>query len=264
LWDSAYELPKDAARALLHYIELRSLQRADRLISPGWALAKAAEHLTGKQVTTIENPYVFTCSNVDRHVYQDLLEGKEYLLFYGSIGLLKGVKTIADIIHRVLEMHPSLFFVFAGKDMTYKNGPMMDLVWNEAGAYRGRVLYLGTLPRSQLYPIIENAKAVVLPSRIDNLPNACLEAMLYGKIVVGTSGASFEQLINDGENGFLCEIDNGHSLFNAVEKALTLTMDQMQRMGAAAKKRANCLTGARAANKLTEVYREVACTCTNV
>ncbi len=46
-----------------------------------------------------------------------------------------------------------------------------------------------------------------LPSRIDNLTNTCIESMALGKVVIGTQGAIFEQLIEDGVNCFLCRID---------------------------------------------------------
>ncbi len=41
---------------------------------------------------------------------------------------------------------------------------------------------------------------------MDNFPNACIEAMYFSKVVIGTDGASFEQLITHGKNGLLCRI----------------------------------------------------------
>jgi len=78
---------------------------------------------------------------------------------------------------------------------------------------------------------------VVLPSRVDNLPNTCLEAMALGRVVVGTRGASFDQLIDDGQNGFLCDIDSPESLRAAVERALALTDAQRATVGASAARR---------------------------
>ena len=42
-----------------------------------------------------------------------------------------------------------------------------------------------------------------LPSKVDNLPNTCLEAMALKRVVIGSrTAASFDQLISDGVNGF--------------------------------------------------------------
>jgi len=71
------------------------------------------------------------------------------------------------------------------------------------GEYADRLIFIGQIPHEQLYPVISGARLVVLPSLIDNMPNACLEAMALGKPVVGTRGASFEEMIRDGETGFL-------------------------------------------------------------
>ena len=85
------------------------------------------------------------------------------------------------------------------------------------------MIYAGCLVREQLYPFIENAEICLLPYRIDNLSNACIEAMAMGKIVIGTDGASFEQLIDDRKSGFLCRRDNPESYFEAVEEVLSMS-----------------------------------------
>jgi glycosyltransferase involved in cell wall biosynthesis len=117
------------------------------------------------------------------------------------------------------------------------------------------VLYFDRMPHASLYPIIEHAEAVVLPSRIDNFPNTCLEAMSLGKIVVGTRGASFDQLIDDGESGFLCEIDDRKSLLAAIERALAT--DDADAIGARARARIEELRPDLAGARLVEAYEEL-------
>jgi glycosyltransferase involved in cell wall biosynthesis len=52
----------------------------------------------------------------------------------------------------------------------------------------------------------------VLPSLADNLPNALLESMGLGKVVVGTKGSSFDEVIEDGKDGFLVDAGNVNKL----------------------------------------------------
>ncbi|MDP2645939.1 MAG: glycosyltransferase family 4 protein [Desulfobacterales bacterium] len=257
LSDHAYGIRKNLKRAMLHWLELKSLRTVDRLIGPGRNIALAVEQAVGKHVTIIESPYVPNPEIPDSQPYKDQLEGKRYLLFFGAIGLLKGVKTIAAIIGTLLARNRDLFFVFVGKDFGYMGKPMMDYVWRLAGPNRDRVLYLSPMRQQQLEPIIKQAEAVVLPSRIDNFPNTCIEAMAYGKIVIGTKNTSFEQLIEDGRSGFLFEIDNEKALLAMIEKTLNLTDDEKKRIGTRAKERIDLLKPEIVVRQLLKVYQEV-------
>lgn len=99
--------------------------------------------------------------------------------------------------------------------------PMLELIHDQRGDEKHRVVCLDRMPHESFYPIIDHASVIVLPSRSDSFPNACLEAMARGKLVEGTRGASFEQWIDDRESGFLCEIDDRQSLQSTIERALT-------------------------------------------
>lgn len=260
LWDQAYENYPNLPASFLYKLEIISLKKADRLMCPSRVVAHAVEKLTGKPVKLIEGPYLKQDEAADWGPYNQLLKEKNYALFFGSVGLLKGVKVIADILFSLLENHRSLFFVFVGKDTDYKGNSMMSYVWEQAGIHRDRVLYLGKMRHKQLYPIIEQARFVVLPSRIDNFPNTCIEAMAHGKITIGTAGASFEQLINDGENGFLCRIDDRQSLLDTIEKALNLSADEKHKISARAKERISQISPDIVLNKLISIYEGVSAT----
>ena len=79
--------------------------------------------------------------------------------------------------------------------------------------------------------VVQNSLACILPSRVDNLPNACIEAMSCGKIVIGTYGASFEQLIKNKYNGLLIQRDSAHALIKAIKYLLELSVQEREQMG---------------------------------
>lgn len=257
LWSRAYadRMSSRLATRVESWLESRALLRADRLISPSRLVADAAARLIHRAVDVVESPFIPVRIEENRGKVDESIAGHRYALFFGTIGLLKGVKTIAEMLGSLFEMHPELYFVFVGKEEHYEGRPMMEFVLACAGAYRDRVIRLERMRHDALYPVIEAAAVVVLPSRIDNFPNACLEAMAHGKIVVGTRGASFEQLIEDGESGFLCEIDDPTSLLRAVDAALTL--DAPEAMERRARARIDCLRPELAGARLLEIYREV-------
>jgi glycosyltransferase involved in cell wall biosynthesis len=134
---------------------------------------------------------------------------------------------------------------------------MMEYIFDKAGSERHRVLHFESMRHEALYPIIKNAHAVILPSRIDNFPNTCLEAMYFGQIVVGTRGTSFEQLIDDGVSGFLCPPDDPKSLLKVTQKALNLSNLQREAMSKNAKNRIAALSPEKVIPELIHFYKSV-------
>lgn len=66
---------------------------------------------------------------------------------------------------------------------------------------------------------------------MDNLPNSCIEAMALGCVVIGTYGASFEQLIRNKENGLLFQRDSVNAFIMAVDYLMNLPEDERIQMG---------------------------------
>jgi glycosyltransferase involved in cell wall biosynthesis len=255
LLQQAYSLPESLNNRFKIYLEKKSLIQADAIFGPSNLVADAVMNDIGVKVQLIEPPFPDQLTNGDEKPFQDLLAGKKYLLFFGTVGINKGVPSIAEIIFPLLTTHPDLFFVFIGKDGGYLNHSMMEYVWKKAGSARGRVLYLGQMPQSQLYPILVGATAVVLPSRIDNLPNTCIEAMACNQIVIGTRGASFEQLIDDTVSGFLVSIDSPAELLSGINKALSLSSFKRLSVGIEAGRRISQLNPDIAVTNLISFYQ---------
>jgi glycogen synthase len=205
----------------------------------------------------MEPPFLFEPGPLNDEILRNRLSGKRYLLFFGAVGLLKGVAVIAEIIDELLCQYEGLFFVLIGQDKGYRGRPMMEHLWNRAGQNRQRVLHLGVIPHPCLYPILQNAHAVVLPSLIDNLPNTCLEAMALRRVVIGTRGASFEQLIEDGRSGFLAEKNSGPSLLEKIREAMALDDFARKAMGDCARERILKLSPERAATELIAFLERV-------
>jgi glycosyltransferase involved in cell wall biosynthesis len=241
-----------------NFWEQLAIRIVDGIFSPSEMLAKIIKEKTGTLVRVIESPYILDVTQFDDSLYDQQLSGKKYLLFFGTVGILKGVSVIAEIIQPILKQYPDIFFVFVGKDLgTEDSSPMMDYVRKKADSYRDRIIYIDKIPHEQLYPIIDHAQVVVLPSRVDNFPNTCIEAMALGKVVVGTFGTSFEQLIVPGKNGFLSEIDNANSLHAEVQKALDLSEQESATIGKRAKERAAELSPEKTINRLLNFYQEI-------
>ncbi len=239
-------------------LEHWGLMRADAVFGPCRAVGAVVEKDIGKPVEIIETPFMMDTPTTDDTVYRDLLRDKTYLLFVGRFSVAKGFITIADAIHDVLAKFPQLFFVIVGREQGgYKGAPATNYLWEKAGKFRGRALYLGDMRHEQLYPVMANALAVVIPSLVENFPNVCLEAMAHRRVVIGTRGTGFEQLLNDGVSGLLCEPGSPSSLLGAVERVVRLTDAERGKIGEKAAERIEALRPEAVVEQLISYYRDV-------
>lgn len=231
----------EAAVTLQDKLETYLLQKSRYIISPSNLLAEIGKEKMGINPVVIESPFILDRDNWDYSIYHNLVQEKRYIIHFGQMSYFKGTHIVAKIVKSILECHPDIYLLLVGKseEMQDDYGRVLlahELVRESAGSYADRVIYAGILVREQLYPLIDNAELCLLPSRTENFANACVEAMAMGKIVIGTEGASFEQLIDDRKSGFLCEHDMPMSYLKAVEEALSMNADEKRQMGLEASK----------------------------
>ncbi|BAQ61809.1 glycosyltransferase [Geminocystis sp. NIES-3708] len=258
-WNDAYGLKRTLDIWLMEKQEDLANKLSDALFCPSKLNAITIEKIVRKNVEVIETPFIIETESLNYSIYKEYLEGKQYLLFFGTIGIMKGCGLIAEIIYSLLAFKENLFFVFVGKDkdyMGFQGKSTMDKIRENAGENKDRVIHFDRLTHDYLYPIVANANAVVLPSRIDNFPNTCIEAMGHKRIVIGTNGTSFEQLIEDGVSGFLCENDNSQDLLRVIKEVLNLTEKKRLEIGEKAYQRIQDLQPEKVINQLVDFYRQ--------
>ena len=132
---------------------------------------------------------------------------------------------------------------------------MADYARVQCGSFAERLVLLEKLQHRQLYPVIAGAHLVVLPSLIENLPNAGLEAMGLGKAVIGTVGTGFDELISEGATGFFVSPNNPEAL---AEKIISVwTHPKLGEMGAAARQKTLEFSPEKTVETLLAYYREI-------
>jgi glycosyltransferase involved in cell wall biosynthesis len=243
---------------LVNYFEIASMKKANAVFGPSRDIASLTESLIGKKISIIETPFIKPEGELNDTFYNEVLRGKKYVLFFGSIGLIKGVATIAQIIHRLLSANPDLYYVFVGKQLHDKiaNMDVWDYLLFKAAEHKNRVIQISSQKHQTLFPIIKHAQLVTLPSRTDNFPNTCIEAMANKKIVIGTKGNGFDQLIIDGENGIIIEVDDHSALLSKINFLLNLDPTKKEKMEQKAVERINGLDPDIVLNQLMDLYRK--------
>lgn len=243
---------------LMDWRELRPLQLADALFAPSRLLADLLGRLYGLPVEVIRSPFSLPAVTEDPSLYERRLAGKTYLFYFGALSRLKGVDTLADALPGVLQARPDLHAVFAGRDDNLPDGrPCSRYILDRAASYTDRVHLLGSLERPRLLPVLRHARLVVLPSRIDNYPNTCLEAQHLGRVVIATRGSSLEEMIEDGVTGYLTEIGSPHALMQTILRALDASAHEQQNMAQAIAQLAQTRSPDRDVEALLDLYRRV-------
>jgi glycosyltransferase involved in cell wall biosynthesis len=254
---NTYQTCSPTCVKIMAAIERLASTRCDAVYAPCRNTAIAFGKDISRRVYTIENPFVEDTKEFDQKYLTAYLKNKKYVLFFGTLYPEKGIKVIGECLNKFLADNRDLYFVFAGAPGSVDGENAIDFLGRCALQYVDRTLFFPELIHSQLYPVIKNSEFVVLPSLMDNLPNACIEAMYFGKVVIGTDGASFEQLINHNVSGLLCKIGDSEDLLDKMEMAVSMDDSEKKRIGQNARKRIEKLRPEIAVKRLVSFYEKV-------
>lgn len=240
-------------------LEVLACKAVDYLVAPSEYIKKIIESKTNKVVHVIEGPVYIEKSSINKE--DEVFIGKQYLLTYGILAFRKSIHLVAQIVDDLLDEFPNLMYVLAGKDKELVvNGNKIwasQFIYSKIERNKERFIYLGEVAeRSRMFAIIENAYACVLPTRTDNLPNTVSEAMALGKIVISSDKTSVEQLITDGYNGFLAEIDNLEDLYQKIKYVMRLPDEERHKIEYRAKERVKTLMPENVYQNMIDIYKK--------
>ena len=238
-------------------LEVLQYRRAAGVFAPSKLLANILQkELDIKDVKVIQTPFYNEIRQFNYQVYEEELSEVNYLLYFGRLSSLKGVQILAQALIEVWKEIPNLFAVFVGPDDRLENNIYMSsCIRNTCIKYLENIKILSPLPHNKLYPIIKNARLVVLPTLFDNSPNTMLEAMGFGKVIVGTSGTSMDEFIEDGISGFLVKPGDSKDL---AEKIIDIwSRKDLEMIGRLAEERVRELYPEKVLSGLLEFYNDL-------
>ncbi|MDX2367607.1 MAG: glycosyltransferase [Colwellia sp.] len=142
----------------------------------------------------------------------------DYLLYVGNLKHDKGVIELIKGFAKICENYPALHLVYAGPGVEKKRLAELSESLNIAD----KIQLLGSVEHHKLPALITHAKALVLPSYNEGVPNVVLEAMACGTPVLTTTVGGIPEVIDEKTCGKLiqprCEI--------AVANGLTYLLNQ--------------------------------------
>lgn len=96
---------------------------------------------------------------------------------------------------------------------------------------REQISITGWASSDEVKAKIIEAKLIVIPSFAEGLPVVIMESLALGRPVISTYVAGIPELVVEGKSGWLCFAGDKESLTDKLEKALSLSTEELTRMG---------------------------------
>jgi glycosyltransferase involved in cell wall biosynthesis len=147
--------------------------------------------------------------------------GRPMLLSLGRVDPIKNQAWLLERLPAILRKHPDILLVLAGACTDGPYGVLIDRTIPKLGL-ENKVLLTGGLPPGdpRLIGLLQEARAVILPSVSETFGLVILEAWAAGAMTLSsrTSGAS--ALIEHGKNGWLFDLDQPEMFLELLNRTL--------------------------------------------
>lgn len=186
------------------------------------------EHITNIQakINVIYNPIKLSYSKSDSPS-----NIKPFIFYAGTISEWKGCEDLIKASINLKVKGWDFNLLMAGKE-----GEYADYLKNKYSK-ENWIHFLGKLDHDILFSYYKNAKVVCFPSWWDNMPMVCIEAMMCGAIVIGSTSGGMKEIISDNIDGFHVQRKNINDLENKIEYCFNLTDNERYNISKNAKKK---------------------------
>ena len=153
------------------------------------------------------------------------LNGQDYLLFMGRLVPEKRVDWLIEVFRKfdVGNQMSDVRLVIAGG--TSGTDQYVNTLKELAGGTR-KIVFTGYVTGAEKEEFLSNALLFLLPSYLEGLPIALLEGMSYGLPCLASDIPPHQEVIQDGQNGFLFR----HDQFSDLAERLRNVLAQPERM----------------------------------
>lgn len=218
--------------------EKRALQNADALLSVSQFTADTTNMVFGlnKKFTIIPNSIDVDLFQANHHHNHH----QKNILYFGSLIRKKGLLELPLIFNKVIEENPDAKLILIGKDVrdiisgnssTWK---MMQELFSEQAIHN--VKYLGSIPYNEIKSQIQQSIICIFPSFAEAFPVSWLEAMAMEKPIVASNIGWANEMIEEGEDGFLVH-PKDHDVFATRVNTLLQDENLAKQIGKSARKK---------------------------
>lgn len=184
--------------------EYLQTQSCDEIVAPSLSIRDETCKLWHFDCDSVAHvPYPF--SPPKSLLELSLSETSNRILFLGRLEPRKGVWELADAIPLVLKKFPNAKFKFVGSSPPTSGHAlgMRALLRRKLLPFEFAVDFQDAVPNAGIASVFSEADICVFPSRWENFPLVCLEAMAAGRAIIGSSCGGMKEQLAEGNVGVL-------------------------------------------------------------
>lgn len=187
--------PRSLDRAMQDLIaaERRTIALADGVCAPGSFMADWARECFAMPERATVIPYAADLADPPAPKPDD-----RTLLYVGRLEQRKGVDTLIRAWNRVAPDHPGWSLRLVGADTNTAPGGGSCRAWLESmldPALLARTDFAGPMNAAQLREVRARTALAVIPSRWENFPNTCIEAMAAGLPIIASDHGGMAEML---------------------------------------------------------------------
>ena len=159
--------------------------------------------------------------------------------FVGRLEKRKGIETLTAAIPAVLKAVPQATFRFVGASESNAACRMPCNAWirRRLRMYSERLEFAGKYPLDRMAEAYDGIDICVFPSRWENFPNVCLEAMAAARAVIASSAGGVAEMLDGGRVGRLVPPDDPAAVAGGIVTLLRKPGENRIALGEMARKR---------------------------
>lgn len=168
--------------------------------------------------------------NLDEFAFCEYPEddGAVHFLNVGRIMREKGMDELFYAIKKIKKEYPNTTFDFIGwYEDNYKE-TVEKMQSENLIAFHGF--------QSDVTPFIKKANCIVHPSYHEGMSNTLLESCSMGRPIITSNIHGCLEAVEDGKNGFLCNVKDGEDLYCKIKQFIELPYEKRREMGRYARK----------------------------
>jgi len=196
---------------MMEKIERTSIRKADLSYAPSRLVADHYRQHYSIPMEVVRPPRAVEATPLE---YPASGLPPRFFIHFGQLCRRKGTIWLGEALQRAFRSEPDLTMVWIGRGSFQE----VDRALAGLGRHRANVHVLYPMRKPELYSVLKCAEAAVLPPLVDNLPNAVIESLMLGIPVIGTKGASVDELVEQDKTGELVPLGDVDALAAAILK----------------------------------------------